>query len=426
MNGGDCPTEISHGTRDFHKIAAKRLMPLVGSEQPVREMSRALRQFVQDLRPPVVGAMQITCADEAEHECVEALQREFVHYALPDLKFATQCALRIANLGGRYEWGAVCAAENHFTIPASRSGYKLIVAKVNAHAGAETSPTGERYGVLQRYGTESPCCGVLRGLLDGEPGPHLEELRESFRSEGEDRLAILTDGRTVPPERQSLFAAIVAARLQARQIMIDIQDHEPASPTLYLVLPCVTLNRREKDTEIPCGIYTADHRSAEPCEEYFGLGDAPGDYRLTVRNRRIHIEDAGAGRVRPARNHRHLAQKAWGGRKAEISASDHKRLREAMEKVDRNKHHADLAKPLLKMLLPLLAEVAPIPVAIALFAQGAAHVSHVHRVHRLARELGESEDARRILREVHGRIDALDPRRAQALVEVLASEYRLT
>lgn len=267
------------------------LIKLIGQEFTVKKISRTLCDITQDLRPGVVGAIHITCADESEHECVQAFQKGFVQHHLPELKFANQSAFRISNLGGRYEWGAVGIAEEHFVLPMTPSSFKLMVIKINSHVGVTVEKDAERYGFLKRYGRESACCGALSALMAGKKGPFLEEMREVFRFVGIDRLQILADPGQVAPELRSLFAAVVSAGLQARQVMTDIRAHKPSVPTLYLVVPCITLNRPDIDTEILCGVYTADCRFNGVKEEYVGLSDDPANYSFSIHNRRIFIQD---------------------------------------------------------------------------------------------------------------------------------------
>ena len=269
----------------------EELKKLIGHEFTIKKISRTLCDITQELRPGVVGAMHITCADESEHECVQAFQKGFVQHHLPELKFANQSAFRISNLGGRYDWGAVGIADEHFILPAIPSSFKLMVIKINSHVGVTVDKDTERYGFLKRYGRESTCCGALSALMAGKKGPFLEELREVFRFAGIDRLQILVDPGRVAPALRSLFAAVVSAGLQARQVMTDIRAHIPPVPTLYLVVPCVTLNRPDVDTEILCGVYTTDCRSGGVKEEYVGLSDDPANYSFSIHDQRITIED---------------------------------------------------------------------------------------------------------------------------------------
>jgi hypothetical protein len=218
---------------------------------------------------------------------------------------------------------------------------------------------------------------------------------------------------------------LVSARLQARQAVLDIQELRATTPTRFLVLPCVTVNRHERDTEVLCGIYAVEE-SAERAVTYFGLGDDPAAYRARVLNRQIQIADAELGTKRPGRNHRAMVRAEWQARRGDTrTAVDDPRLARIREDVAHNKHrHHQHARALLRMMLPVMAEVMPVPAAIILFAEGAAGVHHAFRAHRLARELEGHEDARKILAEVHDRIDQMDPARAEALIELLVREYQ--
>ena len=267
-----------------------QLIKLIGHEYTVKKISRTLCDLTQELHPEVVGAMHITCADETEYECALAFQKGFVQHHLPQLKFAHQSPFRISNLGGRYERGAISIAEEHFVLPKNSPGFKLFISKINSHVGVTCENSKESYGILKRYGKESTCCGALAALMAGKQGQFLDELRELFCSEGKDRLSILLNPEQVAPQQRSLYAAVISSILQARQVMQDIRDHVSSDPVMYLVLPCVTFNRPDIDTEILCGFFIADFRSDYLREKYVGLGDDPSTYSFTVRNQRIIIE----------------------------------------------------------------------------------------------------------------------------------------
>ena len=114
-----------------------RIIKLIGHETPLEEVARELCFIAQELHPPIVGALQLTCSDEAEQECIQAFQKGFVNHLLPSLKFAQQAPFRIANPGARYEWGCTSIAEAHFATTATKSSFKLMVAKVNAHVAVD-------------------------------------------------------------------------------------------------------------------------------------------------------------------------------------------------------------------------------------------------------------------------------------------------
>jgi len=402
---------------------------MVGKERSLNEVTQALHFFADSLRAGVVGALHVTCADESETECAEAFRKGFAHYLLPPLKLADRVPMRLANLGGQYEWGAARIAEQHYVAP---RGFKLIVVKINSHVGVQlpTDPVtlgkipAVRLGVLRRYDSESPSCGALHALLEGSTLPFAERTRELLGSEGLDRESILRDDSKVDPATRMLTAALVSSRLQARKAILDIQDYLPPTPTYWLIVSCVTLNRPARDTEIVTGFYVLDTRGGDHTPTYHGLGDDPSTYRITLRRQGFTIEDDRFGITRAGRDHRALAMKRW----REIERDD---LFVGDERLDRIRHdvavnkHLDPhhARNLLRLALPVLAEVAPVPVAVLLFAEGAVGIHHAFTVDALTRELSNSEAARAILEDLHARIDQLDPERAEAMVELLVREY---
>jgi len=262
--------------------------------------------------------------------------------------------------------------------------------------------------------------------MAGSRLPPAEDLREALESEGRDRLAALRDPERVPPPLAPLYGALASARVQARKVVLDIQDYSPDSPTCYLVLPCVTLNRAERDTEVLCGIYVIDARDGLREATYRGLGDDPAAYAMRVVNGRLAIADDELGRQREARDHREIARTAIRTHLASHPAAlDDPRLARLREDVARNQHrHHHHARALLRVALPVLAEVAPVPAALLAFGDGAAGIHHAFRVHRLARTMDGDAEARRILHDLHQRIDSMPGDRAEALVELLARDYR--
>jgi hypothetical protein len=145
---------------------------------------------------------------------------------------------------------------------------------------------------MRRYDTESVYCGALHALMDGSELPFAKELGALFRSGGKDRVGMLLDQARVEPVYRSLFAAVVNARLQVERVVEDIRSYSPQTPTFFLLLPCVTLNRRGKDTEIVCGVWQLDRRSDEPIDTYRGLGDDPSAYRLSTDRGTILLDEA--------------------------------------------------------------------------------------------------------------------------------------
>jgi len=403
-----------------------QIKSIVGVERSLEGVCQAIHLSAVERSASTVGAMHITCSDESEHECVSAFQKGFINFMLPSLKFAQQAGFRIANLGARYDWAAVRIAEQHYAAAARPGAVKLLVVKVNSHVGVIDTNTGPgpRYGVMKRYDGESFCCGALYGLMSGEKAPYAERLTDVFVSEGQDRLSTLLDETKVDPKYRALDAAIVNARLQARKVMLDIQDYTPTSPTEYLVMPCVTINRTEKDTEIVCGFYFAS--SDDKAAEYCGLGDDPAGYEHVLKNGRLTVSDGQVGTCREARNHRQLALEQWHllmrGRTVQIQDERLDRVRRETAGHTGPRHVR--VKQMLPVLLAVLAEVDPVSAAVLLFGNGCGGIHNAFHVHRLARQLEGSDQARRILAEISDRVDQLDPSQAEAIMELLTREYR--
>ncbi len=267
-----------------------RIHDLIAVESDAEAVSRALARFSSELGAATVGAFHITCSDETEGQCSRVFQRSFVEGQLPALKPGCRWPFRSANLGARYEWGAVGVAEEHFAL--SPDALKLLVLKINAHVGVNDTVDGPLYGKIDRYGQESSCCGALAGLLGGGDIPALDELGKTFRFDGKDRVAMLQDPGRVEPRHRALFAAVTNARLQARRAAEDIRQHQPKTPTVFLVLPAVTINRPDVDSELVVGEYGIDWTQESPSVKYRGLGDDPAAYRLRHQRQRAIIEDA--------------------------------------------------------------------------------------------------------------------------------------
>jgi hypothetical protein len=270
---------------------AESLKSRIGVESDLAQVAWSLRDVAQSIRAGVVGGYHVTCSDEAESEGARTFQRLFVEQLLPGLKPDVRAPFRTANLGSRYEPGAIRVAEENFAAAESQAGAKLLVVKINAHVGVRPAGDGFEYGWIERYERPSACCGALARLLKDERLPAVDELREMFRSGGTDRLAVLQDPGRVPAPHRALLAAVVNARLQARRAAEDIQNSRPKTPTTFLVVPCVSLNRPGPDTELVIGEYGIDWTGPTATVVYQGLGDNPAAYRVRHEFGRVHVED---------------------------------------------------------------------------------------------------------------------------------------
>jgi hypothetical protein len=402
------------------------LRHLLGREHELGFVNRALRDFAQQQRAPAVGALHVTCSDECEREAVESFQHWFAESLLPELKFASKSPFRTANLGGRYEWGAVRFAEQHFATREAQSAFKLLVVKLNAHVSVLEEGGRTAYGLMDRYGRESAYCGKLQSLLDQQPDPAMDDMSQAFDSEGKHRLAMLRDPKQVDPRLRNLLAAVVSARLQARRAIVDIQDYEPATPTVYLVAPCVTLNRQRRDTELVVGFYLADGRGRQLEVRYQGLGDDPSRYDVARRHALLAIEDDQLAQPRVARDHRDEVIELWLRRRSlqqlRVPRLEQLTRHPALAK----RHDAKLARDMLYSLLWVLADLSPVPASIVLFGKGVAGIHHLYRVHRLARGEDDAHGAREIIRRSLPNVESLSAEEAHRVFDGLTEQYELT
>ena len=62
---------------------------------------------------------------------------------------------------------------------------------------------------------------------------------------------------------------------------------------MFLVLPCVTINRTDgPDTELVVGQYAIDHTGDAPQIRYQGLGGDPARYRVGHEQGRLIVDEA--------------------------------------------------------------------------------------------------------------------------------------
>jgi hypothetical protein len=251
----------------------EELRRMVGREHRIDEVNAAVRTYVRELAPAVVGAYHISCSDESEKENRISFYDVVVRELLPDLKFYRRSAFKTTNLGGRYERGAIAIAEDHFATPASKNKFKVLVVKLSSHVSVDGGESTRIYGRMDRYDRESIFCGALHALLDGVDLPAIDELRATFSSTGVDRVALLNDPEVTPPRLRPLAAAIANVRLQTDAVLADIASHR------------LTLNRLAADTELFCGFAIADTREPSSDPVYLGLGDHPARYSFHEESR---------------------------------------------------------------------------------------------------------------------------------------------
>lgn len=255
------------------------------------DVAHRLLQTARELDAPATGALLVTCADETETECARVFHEGFVEHIVPPLKADEPSALRLANLGGQYEPGAIRMAHEHFAAAVEAGDHLSMVLKINAHVARQVTRDGWSFGDLARYDGNGACCDALLGAVAGTPLPAAEGLRQTLGSDGLDRIAALRDEERVDPDHRALFAAMASTRLQARKAANDIHDHRPAMPVRWLVVASVTINEPQPDTEIVCGIYHSPDPATPAQLEYFGLGDDPAQYTATDHGGQLRVRD---------------------------------------------------------------------------------------------------------------------------------------
>ncbi|MCG3136909.1 MAG: hypothetical protein HJJLKODD_00747 [Phycisphaerae bacterium] len=266
----------------------QNLDAMIGQEHDLDSVNDALRRYVQLMGTRMIGAIQITCSDEAELECLKSFHERFCQYLLPDLKMFHRMAMNTANLGARYERASLWITTQHFSTGDNPNQPLVIVARINSHVGKENTPEGLRFGLLHRYGQESTACGALNILLQGQSNAeYIHELEEQLRMDNLDRIALLRDPNKVCPEYRSLYAAITNAVIQSRRVLHDAETLDLHRQTSFLILASVTLNSTAPDTDLVCGYHHLQVTPAGRQHTYHGLGDNPARYQLTQRDGKL-------------------------------------------------------------------------------------------------------------------------------------------
>jgi hypothetical protein len=137
----------------------------------------------------------------------------------------------------------------------------------------------------------------------------------------------------------------------------------------------------------------------------------------------LYVEDDQLYQPREARDHRQDILRQWQQRRYRETI-DSERMTEIARRVARKEHHdAQFAREMLKTLLWLLADLAPVPAAVLLFANGAASIHHLYRVQRLAQGVDDHHAAKAIVGEVAAAADAMSADQAGGTIDTLMEQY---
>ncbi|GAB6186400.1 hypothetical protein [Thermopirellula anaerolimosa] len=266
----------------------EELLALIGLESELHTATSALRRTVERDRPAVVGALHVTCSDEAEWETAAAFQRDFVERLLPSLKTGQKAAFRSVNLGSRYEAGACGVMVDHFAAAEAEhsapDGLQTYVVKVNAHVGLLETADGPVFGQFLRFGRPSSCCGALTAAVGGNHSmPAFAEIANSLSTIPDDAAAYVQEN--VPQSLRMLYFAVLHAQRQAYSASLElaraVSELREKRVRCY-VAAGVAVNRSGPDTEVVVGVTRFDKApGATPSEpESHGLGTDPRRYRV--------------------------------------------------------------------------------------------------------------------------------------------------
>jgi hypothetical protein len=230
------------------------LSRLVGRETALEWIHGDVRNAVQAV-PSVVehGMCLVTCSDEYQGELRASFDRDVAQPIMASRTLQQRRIFSVANMGGRVEPGALKLASDHFTVKSAKAGAKLLLVEIAAHVGKIVDEHEVRFGILDRFGLASPCCGALTLLLakpsaaDAVRHPWFDQLNAFF---GPVRLEALR--RDASP-MQMVKTAIVHAVLQVESAITDLLREPPITPTHIVIVPLVVINQRGPDSAFIAG-----------------------------------------------------------------------------------------------------------------------------------------------------------------------------
>ena len=234
------------------------LEAIVGRELELGLLSGVLSDTVGAVDVETVGAVHITCADEAQHRVIEKVQELLVERHVTPMASGEHTIFRLINLGGYHEMGALDIAENHWAgahDPAT--GSKLMVVRVDAHVGVDADPAGAPiYGHFLRFGHTSVACGALAAVLRGQAMPGAEGFVDH-----EVRARRIIEA--FPEHTRMLAAAICRAELSAADCRREIQTMAHDTPTVWLIVATVTLNHPDRHASMLTSVSVTDEQLVE-------------------------------------------------------------------------------------------------------------------------------------------------------------------
>ncbi len=227
---------------------------LIGRETALDWVHGDVRNALSSVKPVVeYGMCLVTCSDEYQGELRASFDRDVAQSLMASLTLQQRRIFSVANMGGRVEPGALQLASDHFTVKSAKSGAKLLFVEIASHVGKLTVEHDATFGVLDRFGVCSSCCGALTLLLEKPKGadavrhPWFDQLSAFF---GPQRLAILREDKSA---FRMVKTAVIHAVLQAESAIVDLMRHPPSTPTHVVMVPAVVINQRGPDSACVVG-----------------------------------------------------------------------------------------------------------------------------------------------------------------------------
>ncbi len=255
------------------RFLEKRIRAVIGRETPLFRTNVLLAALVRYFACDRVGALHVTCTDEAEQDSRVRFARSGVGLMLPALSEGRGSAVVTSNRGGCYEPGSLSIAARHF----DGGGTLALIARLQSHCGVMEKEGRRVYGCMDRYGRESHCCGALRAVLEGDHAiPRIADVAATLS--GRDLDEIRGCGEAARP----LLVAVLQARTQVERALAEARTL--AFEGVAVFFGSVHLNGLSDPSEIPVVLSVIDRRGGESASWEIGLSSAIAS--LTVEESR--------------------------------------------------------------------------------------------------------------------------------------------
>lgn len=418
--------------------AELELQKLVGAEQALDAFHGALRRGVQSAaRSATCGAVLATCSDEFQGELRTTFERDVARPLTSGSIVGQRNVFSLSNMAGRLEVGALELAQQHFAQRQSES-MRLLVVEIMAHCGVLATKGEWRYGIVDRFGVMSDCCGALARLIAG--GEEFAAVRHPWHEQlsaffGPERLEAL---RAVDADTRLLSAAIVHAVLQGESGVADVLRAGARAPTHVFIACGVVLNRPGADTVLPVALHHL-FASGREVELVHGasLRSTPQALRFEHQFGRLRvssdeqIESTSAPRVELEHaaelvEHSRVLHSLEDERSKARAKLAREHLESTRERVARLKQRPQAwrvyARPVLRGLMQTLGVVAPEFGLVAMLVQSGHDATRAQRLRRLLQQGPTSVEARKALQGIEAEIQQLGHRDAQEVLEILLNE----